>query len=266
MPDELVQFPALDTGMLAQLPMELEIERLVRETKFPDGSQVTSGVDSRLRYRWLIRYANLSDLEWVRFMEFFESSERGAKPFSFPDPMGNLVAQSQNLLDPVWDISPGLVVDRYEDPVFSSAAILTNSTPFALSLAQVAEVAGPFATCFSVYAMWPGVSSFSMMLSSSSESQTKPFTASEWSRYSVRIGLQASSSVRTVSIIVPPYSQLVVANPQLEIAAQPNAYRATGIRADLYSPAWMSQEYLAGQQPAPGAHSLTLQIESIRPL
>jgi hypothetical protein len=266
MPSNPLTFPALDNGMIAQLPVKLRIDRITRTTTFPDGTRLASPIDARLFYSWTLRFDNLSDDELNRVRDFIFSTQNGADSFIFPDPTGNLLADSANLESGIWLAPPGLTVDPFSDPSQPDAFILTNSTPAPLALTQTVSLSGPFATCFSVRARWDGGFPFSLGLTDGAASRTQPAVAGAWARHSVALFSMGAPETRTVSIIVPATTQIIVAEPQLEIAAAPGGYLKTGVEGSIFSPAWLAQSSFDESTNAPGAHSITLRIESFRNL
>jgi len=264
MPASPIAFPALDNGMLAQLPASLTIEKLIRGTRFADGSILSAAFQARLRYSWVLRYENLSTAEWQRFMDFIAASGRGLESFVFPDPLGNLLARSGNLESSVWLSPPGLTVDPIEDAAQPKSFILTNPTTEPLTLSQTVEITGGFRTCFSVAAKWDGAASFSLSLSDGVDTATSEATAHGWVRHSISLSSGSAAATRTVGITVPPTTQIVLSSPQLEIAAAPGAYLETGAVGASFPSAWLAQRSFDSRSNAPGAHSITLRIESLR--
>ena len=133
-----------------------------------------------------------------------------------------------------------------------------------LTLTQTAGVAGPFETCFSVMSRWDGGAGISLTVSDGTTTQTRAFRAGSWSRDHIAMRGGASSASRTAGIVVPAQTQVIMAAPQLEIASQPNAYVETGAQSGVFASAWLAQKQFDLKSPAPGAHSTTLHIESLR--
>ncbi len=264
MPANPIRFPALDTGILAHLPVELSIEKMTRATRFPDGSLLFAANEARTRYSWLLRYENLNPQEWERMLDFIAATQRGAASFTFYDPIGNLLAHSSNLEDSVWLAPPGLTVDPIVEIGQPNAFILTNPTAQPLALSQSISLAGPFTTCFSIRAKWAGGANFSLGLSDAVQSASVPRTAVSWARHHVRLISSGAPETRMASIVVPPTTQIIVAAPQLEIAASPGAPLETGSQSGVFSNSWLVQKSFDSQSVAPGAHSITLRIESVR--
>ena len=264
MPANPIQFPALDNGILAQLPVELSIENLTRATRFPDGSLLFAANEARTRYTWLLRYQNLNPQEWQRVLDFIAATQRGSASFTFYDPIGNLLAHSVNLEDSIWLAPPGLIVDPIVDANQSNAFILTNPTAQSLALSQSVSVAGPFTTCFSIRAKWAGGANFSLGLTDGIQSASASRTAGAWTSHYVRLSSSGTPESRMASISVPPATQIIVASPQLEIAASPGAPLQTGSQSGIFSNSWLAQKSFDTQSLAPGAHSITLRIESFR--
>lgn len=264
MPVNPVQFPALDNGILAQLPVELSIEKITRATRFPDGSLLFAASEARTRYSWLLRYENLSTQEWQRMQAFIAASQHGAASFAFYDPIGNLLAHSTDLEHSLWLAPPGLTVDPIADTDQENAFILTNPTALPLALTQSVALVGPFTTCFSIRAKWVGGVSFSLGLSDAVQVASVSRTAGAWARHHVRLASSGIPETRMVSIVVPPTTQIIVAAPQLEIGANPGAPLDTGSQSGVFPNSWLAQKSFDTRSAAPGAHSITLRIESLR--
>ncbi len=266
MPTSAFTIPALDNGMLAQRPIRLTMAQLAPANRFPDGSVLFSASEAQQIYNWTLSYENLSTAEWERFQSFLNATQGGSASFLFLDPIGNLLAQSVNLESSVWLAPSGLTVDPFADPDQPDSYILTNSTAQPLALTQTASVPGAFTTCFSLLAKWPGAASFSIGLTDDTATASHAISASQWSKQHVRLSSNAAAQTRTVSITIPPTTQVIVASPQLEVAASPNAYCQTGANSGVFTSAWLAQERFDSQSVAPGAHSITLHVESIRSL
>lgn len=266
MPADPILFPALDNGMLAHLPVSLSIDKIIRSTRFPDGSLLTAAAEARLRYGWNLRYENLSQTEWQRLIDFIAATNRGAIPFAFPDPIGNLLAHSGDLQNSIWLAPAGLTVHPITVPEQPKAFILTNPTALPIEITQSVAVAGPFRTCFSILAKWTGGANFSLRLADDATAASQPSTAAKWSRHFVTLTSGPTAQTRTVGLTIPPTTQLLVSEPQLEIAAAPGAYLQTGAQSGIFPSAWLNQRSYDSQSNAPGAHSITLRIESLRAL
>ncbi len=264
MPSNPVQFPALDNGILAHLPVDLQIEKITRATRFPDGSLLFATAEARTRYSWTLRYENLNPTEWQRMLDFIAATQRGAASFAFYDPLGNLLAHSGNLEDAVWLAPPGLTVDPVLDAGQPKAFILTNPTALPLILSQSVSLAGSFSACFSVLAKWVGGAQFSLSLSDGVATASAAQSATAWSRHHVRLSSTELAATRMVSIIVPPTTQIIIAAPHLEIADSPGASLETGSQSGVFPNSWLVQKSFDTQSLAPGAHSITLRIESLR--
>ncbi len=264
MPTNLTIIPWLNNGMLAQLPVRMGMRRIAPANRFPDGSILYAASDAKLQYDWTLKYENLNEQEWQRFADFFVTTQNGSASFAFYDPLGNMLAHSANLQNPVWIAPSALAISPYVDSDVAGAFILTNPTLQPLTVSQTAGVAGAFAVCFSVLSRWEGGASVALSLSDGGTTETRSFQAGAWTRnHLVKRGVESSIS-RTAAIVVPPHTQVIVAAPQMEIASRPNAYVETGVHSGVFSAAWLSQKQIELQSPAPGAHSIILHIESIR--
>ncbi|WP_031498582.1 hypothetical protein [Bryobacter aggregatus] len=264
MPTDPIHFPYLDNGMLSQMPVRLELNRIAPANRFLDGSILYAASDAKLQYNWTLRYDDLSEAEWQRFTDFFAAIATGSEAFTFYDPLGNLLADTGNLESSSWIRPAGLALQSFSDPDVDKAYIVTNPTSAPLVLSQAVNVAGGFQTSFSLLVRWAGGMPFALAQSDGAQRLEQHFQATGWTRHFVAMKGVTSSASRSAEIVVLPTTQLIIAAPQLEIAAAPNAYSETGGHGGVFPQAWIGQKKLELQSPTPGGHSITLQIESLR--
>jgi hypothetical protein len=255
--------PPLDNGLIAQLPVELEIRRSAPENRFADGTVMAAASEARSVYRWRLSLEHLNAAEWARYETFLALTKNGIAPFRFLDPLGNLLSHTSDLSAPVWLIPPGLTVAPFEDPEFSNAFILTNGTGQSLSMQQSVSMHAVYLGCFSVWAKWAGGAVFSLEQSSGAAFASVSAVAGEWSRHSACLRAESAGTSRMVSIVVPGNTQLIVAHPQLETAASAGPYVPTGGASGIHE-ARLRQSAINLRSSAPGANSIQLLVESTR--
>lgn len=237
MPIDLLPFPALDSGAIAQAPVQLSIQRRIPRTVFPDGSQVIANLDNRRQYLWKLQYNHLSMAEQERFTAFLEAIQRGAVEFLFPDPLGNLLRNSEDLSGPAWTKSPGLEVGPIEYIPGRTSWILTNSTAIVQQLEQVVGLPSNYSLCFSIWATWTSEQSFALRVGAAGSERRASLVADAPKQFAVSERPAANSSTIRVAVEVPPNSQLIVSSPQLEIGLKPQGYVSTGEQCGVFTSA-----------------------------
>jgi hypothetical protein len=246
MPAEPIYFPVLDTGLVAQAPVQLSIQRRIPRAVFPDGSQVLSTVDCWRQYRWRLNYSHLSEAEQERFALFFQATARGAKEFVFPDPLGNLLRHSEDLSGAAWSRTPGLEIGPIEFIAGRTCWILTNSTSIVQRIEQLVAMPSDFALCFSVWAAWTSPQTFTLLAGASAAEKIETFEAFAPGRFSIAERPAGSAGAIRVGVEVPPSSQLIISSPQLEIGIKPHGYVATGAQSGVFTAARLSEQSILG--------------------
>lgn len=264
MPSSRLVFPASDAGFLAQFPLRYESVRRGPQNLFRNGSRIHSPAESRLRSRWTLNFGYLSNEERDRMEEFLFAAEGEGRPFLFFDPLGNLLQHSEDLANPVWNRSSALDVSAFNDPELGEAFVLTNTGPGWGSLSQTVVFGFGYLGCFSVQTKWDSPVPFRLQVADANGSTETQNMASSAQRSFVRRRSSSAAESTTISIGIAPNSQVILANPQLEIAAQPGAYLPTGTRSGVVEHAWLRQDVYQWTSPAPHAHRIQLIVESNR--
>jgi hypothetical protein len=263
MPAEL-RFPHLDNGCVSQLPIKLEIERIEPHNLMADGEQIVNASEACKFFVWRYQLRNLNFNEASRMEEFLLRAHRTGVPFPFYDPLGNLLRQSNSLRAAAWVVSPGLIVDSIEDEQMPTAEIITNATPQELTITQAIALPEIYAGCFSLYARWQGGASIQLAQVSGTTSVAHHAVAgNEWSRHAVYLRGQGTASSRLAQLRIPPFTQVIVAQPQMEVSMRPGAYMASGIGGGIHQ-AQLRVAEVTQQSDAPGVHHFNLSIESVR--
>jgi hypothetical protein len=264
MPVSPLVFPASDAGFLAQFPVTYESVRRGPRNVFRSGRQLFSPGESRLRSRWTLSFGYLSNGERDRMEEFLSAAEGEGRPFLFFDPLGNLLQHSEDLSNAVWTRSGAIDVASFTDPDLGDAFVVTNTSPGWGALEQTVNFGFGFLGCFSVQTKWDSPVPMRLRLVDASGSTEAASSALEARRVFVKRKAGAAVASTTVSIGIAPNTQVILARPQLEIAATPGAYLPTGQRSGVVQAAWLRQDAYQWTAPAPDAHRIQLIVESNR--
>jgi hypothetical protein len=263
-PSSALVFPASESGFIAQFPIRYECTRLGPRNHFADGSQLISSVESRRRSRWTLRYSHLSNTERDRFEEFLHFAEGKGQSFRFFDPLGNLLAHSEDLEAAVWSRTGALDVAPFTDPDLGAAFVVTNTSLDWRALNQTISFGHAFRACGSVAVKWASPVPFRLSISDSSGTTAKTFSVAAPQRVYLSRLASSLETATTFSLELPPNSQVILARPQFEIGAQPAAYSPTASQSGVYEAAYLRQDRYRWVSPAPDSHQITLSVEGIR--
>jgi hypothetical protein len=258
-----LEFPTLDNGLVAQLPIELRISKNIIHNQFRDRSVLANSTSARTKYSWSWTYSNISDAEMSRILYFWEQTGRGAKAIRFYDPLGNLLRHSEELATENWQrVGPIDVTEL--DPVDGIRQyLLTNSGDTDAEIAQTVNVESLVSLVLSVRAKWAGA--VNVVLASTAEgsevNQNYSIDGSRVCELAIQSGIQGS--IRRVSIRVPAHTQVIISEPQLEIGLRRGDYLMSN-EGGIFESAWIDPNQFRLWSTAPGSHSIFMNVLSFR--
>src|SRR5436305_3802632 len=111
-------YPQLSSGALSQFPVQKRRKLRTVCNISEDGRPVGLSDQTGATTEWRLTYAALTDVEIATIHDFFAAAEGTLNPFTFVDPTDNLLANSDELDDPVWEAGPLVALSRGEtDPL-----------------------------------------------------------------------------------------------------------------------------------------------------
>jgi hypothetical protein len=258
-----IEFPILDSGLIAQIPMDLQISKEIIHNRFRDGAILTNSTSSRTKYSWAWTYSNLSPSEMTRVVEFWEETGRGAKAFRFYDPLGNLLKQSEDLVSPYW-LKVGQIDVVEIDPLEGHRQyLLTNSGDLPAELHQSVQVDAAASLVLSLKARWDGSSSVALACEAGTSLVSGDFLVDTYKMCELSIKSGTQSSIRKISIRVPGHTQIIVSEPQLEVGLKRGSY-LTSTEGGVFDAAWIDPNSFRLWSTAPGCYSIYINVISFR--
>jgi hypothetical protein len=149
----MLYFPQLSSGAIGQYPIrKRSIEKTI-VNRSPDGTTIKYSDAGASLLEWQLSFQNLNDGEIDALQQFFAACEGRLNAFTFLNPIGNLLAWSEDLAQPVWEMSTLLQLSAgVSDPNGDLLATrITNPTGSDLTLQQAISAPGWFSYCFSMY-------------------------------------------------------------------------------------------------------------------
>src|SRR5665213_1937905 len=150
----MLVFPQLTTGAAALYPVIKQgQQRSVVNTLAGGNTVVYADPDAQIA-GWQLRATGLTLAEWNAIESLFQQTSGMAGTFTFLDPVGNLLLESENFGAGAWTKGAlvALTAGRGDPLGTTRATGLVNAGGSAAGLAQVLDVPGSFEYCLSVWA------------------------------------------------------------------------------------------------------------------
>lgn len=244
----MLVFPQLSTGAPAMYPIKKKsVQRSVVKT-LGDGSTVVYADPDAANLGWELHATGLTSAEWVAIEALFIATSGMWKPFTFLDPVGNLLAESEDFGTPEWTNGPLIeLTTGVSDPQGTArATMVTNAGQGAEGLTQALALPGNFQYCLSVYARTGDGTSVTLSISTAGGSSTKTFAlGTQWARISLSANLgQATESV-TFAALIPAGGAIDLFGMQAEAQSGYSDYKLTGAAGGVYANARFGTDKIA---------------------
>jgi hypothetical protein len=257
----MLVFPQLVTGAAALYPV---LQRRVKRTAvnvLGDGSKdVFSDTDAAL-IGWELRATGLTAAEWSAIESLFQQASGRWQTFTFLDPTGNLLANSEQLSVSPWTHG-GLVqlTAGVADPLGTlRATTIVNAGQTTDGVSQTLPVPGNFQYCVSAWVRSSGGSSVTMIAGGSS--QTIPASPA-WKRISFTVNPATSATTVTFGLHLAAGASADVFGLQVEAQPAPSDYEKTGASGGVYTHARFASDQLTVTAQGTDVYDAVIQIVS----
>lgn len=243
----MLYYPQISTGASGQYPIQrVRVERTIVNT-LEDGSRVVLGDPGASTIRWEISYAGLTDDEAQALSAFFASIEGRLSPFTFFDPVGNLLGWSEALDQPAWQRSTLLTLQAgIDDPLGTTrATAVTNSGAGGLSLAQEISVPGAVTCCWSFYARTPSPDNIQITRESGGDGMSAIASIGpSWQRFTLAGSLSAGADSSVFGISLSAGVTIDLFGCQVDAQPGPSQYVRTPANGGVYPSARFDNDTL----------------------
>jgi hypothetical protein len=239
----MLVFPQIVTGGSALYPVTRHsVRRTVVNTLGDGRTDVFADPDAAMT-AWELRASGLTLAEWNAIETLFQATSGMWQTFTFLDPAGNLLAQSENFGATPWtngaliQLTPGIA-----DPLGTTRATgVVNAGQAVESVAQTLNVPGNFQYCLSVWARSMGGSSVTLAVAN----VTKVVTLGpQWQRVFAPGNPGQATTAVSFSAQLPPGASVDLFGMQAEAQIAPSDYKQTGARGGVYSKARFASDQL----------------------
>jgi hypothetical protein len=198
--------------------------------------------------------------EWNAIESLFQQTAGMAGTFTFLDPAGNLLLESENFGAGAW--TKGALValtTGIGDPLGTTRATgLVNAGGSAAGLAQVLDVPGNFQYCLSVWARSPAGSAVTLVVAN----VTKSFAVgAAWGRIflAANPGLTGATTV-SFGVQVAAGGSVQLFGMQAEAQLGPSDYKITGAVGGVYSNARFGSDQITVTAQGTDVYDAVIQI------
>jgi len=259
----MLYFPQLASGAVGQYPVSKNLIQRTITNALPDGSVVKYADPGAPFVQWNLQFQELADSEIALLQQFFATCEGQLNPFTFTDPLGNLLLWSEDLTQPAWQASTLLqIVTGAADPNGgTSATQITNPTAADLTVQQTISAPGWYSYAFSVYVQSQTGVNVSLLRQAGGVSNTSLCTAgAAWQRGNLIGQTNTTAEAVTVGITIPAGQSVTVYGFQLEAQPAVSPYKPSYETGGVYTNAHFSGDTLAVTTTAPNRNQCTLTI------
>ncbi len=230
----MLVFPQLVTGASALYPVTFKALQRTVVNVLGDGSTVVLADPDAAATGWELHASGMTLAEWTAIETLFLAASGMWQTFTFLDPTGNLLEQSEDFGAGPWT-NGGLIelTTGIADPLGTTrASQVINAGEAVEGLAQALAVPGNFSYCLSVWA-WSGGGA-NVELTIGSASKTFALT-SAWQRVSLAVNLGTSATSVTFGVQLGVGADVGLFGIQVEAQLAASDYKMTTTRGGVYS-------------------------------
>ncbi len=240
-------FPQLVTGASSIYPLRKQHNTRTVVNDLGDGKTVVYEDGDAATVEWELRLTGLTKTESDAIEAVFEAVSGQWGTFTFLDPAGNLLAQSDSFSNVVWTNGPELVLTAgVADPNGGTAAFgVVNQGQAGQMVAQGLDVPGNFHYSISVWARTTVGSSISLAAQTTGGSVSRPFHPdTTWRRFSMPLNLGQSTASVTFGVSLDAGASVQLFGMQVEAQLGASDYKHTGTRGGVYTKARFATDSL----------------------
>ena len=258
----MLVFPQLTTGAAALYPVTKQSLQRTVVNVLADGSTVVYADPDGAVAGWALRATGLTLAEWNAIESLFQQTSGMAGTFTFLDPVGNLLLQSEDFSTGAW--TAGALVQLtagIADPFGTTRATrLVNTGQASAGLTQILNVPGNFQYCLSVWVRSTSGSAVTLAVANTSKS----FAAgTQWKRVYISSNPgQAGATTVTFGAQVAAGGSVELFGMQAEAQLGPSDYKITGAAGGVYPRARFGSDQITVTAQGTDVYDAVIQIVS----
>jgi hypothetical protein len=258
----MIYFPQLSSGATGQYPITRQRSARTVVNRSWQGYQVKLADPGAAITEWHLSFVELSDQELAALEALFQAVEGRLTPFTFLDPVDNLLAWSEQQNQAVWQVDPLLTLTGgVADPMGGAAAYQAgNPTAATLTLQQSIDAPAFLDYCLSLYAR----SDQSPQVWLTRGSATNAYAIGpQWTRLISAGQLQDTADSISFGIALDPGAKVDIFGIQAEAQTTASLYKQTAETGGVYPNARFQSDTLTVTTVGPGRYSCELDIVNV---
>ena len=256
-------YPQLQTGNIAQFPLKKLLRVRTVENQLMDGSRIVQRGLQPMVSEWELRYNGISEAERIAIEQFHSQAEGRLHPFTFLDPMSNLLAWSEDLSKTVWTRGAGLaVIGAVASPDGGlRASRLTNTAVIAQDIKQTVSASGGFTYCLSVKARATQPATFVLFIADGASRITKEVVAAtQWETHWVSGSFQSTAETLEFGIETHAGQSIEIFGMQVAPQPGPGDYVRTGSAGGVHDGVRFLDDRLSFTTSGPDDTAMTIRL------
>jgi hypothetical protein len=258
----MIYFPQLSSGATGQFPISRQRTTRTVVNQSVQNYEVKLADSAAAITEWHLSFEEMSDQELAALEALFRAVEGRLTPFTFLDPVDNLLAWSEQQSQAAWQADPLLTLTGgVPDPMGGSSAYqLSNSTAATLMLQQSINAPASLDYCLSLYARSDQSTQVWLVRGSAAEALA---ISPQWTRLTSAGQLQDTAESISFGIALNPGTTVDVFGIQAEAQTTASLYRQTAETSGVYPNARLQSDTLTITTVGPGRHSCELDIVNV---
>lgn len=234
----MLVFPQMTTGVVVTYPLSKRLRLRNPANLLADGSRVVYTSPDSEETAWDLEIRGATASEWRTLEELFAAAKGRWTTFTFLDPAGNLLAESERFDQPVWSNGPMLqIATGLADPFGGTRASgLVNAGQAVQGVAQRLPVPGTFTYCLSVWARSGSATSLRLTASTESAAASQDFAVGgAWQRIGYPIHLDTDAEYITFAAEIGAGGTVDLFGMQVNAQMAPGGYGKTGTKGGVHT-------------------------------
>jgi hypothetical protein len=259
----MLVFPQLSTGASALYPLTKTSRQRSVVNTLGDGSMDVYADPDAASLGWELQGKGLTAAEWGAIEALFEATSGMWQPFTFLDPVGNLLAESEDFGASAW--TNGALIDLTTgaaDPLGTTrATAVVNAGQATEGVAQTLTVPGNFQYCLSIWARTGNGTNVTLSISTTGGSATQTFVlGTQWTRVTLAANLAQSTDAVTFAANLTAGGAIDIFGMQAEAQWGPSDYKLTGTSGGVYPGARFGADRLTVTAQGTDVYDAVIQI------
>jgi hypothetical protein len=255
----MLVFPQLSTGASALYPLTKTSRQRTVVNTLGDGSTDVYADPDAPSLGWEIHAKGLRAAEWNAIEALFQATSGMWQSFTFLDPVGNLIAESENFGASAWTNGALIALTSgIADPLGTTRATqVVNASLGTEAVTQTLAVPGNFHYCVSAWARTDSGTSVTLSIGSA----TKTFVlGTQWARISLAANLGLTTASVTFGAQLSAGGTIVLFGMQVEAQLGPSDYKLTGTSGGVYANARFGADTITVTAQGTDVYDAVLQI------